>query len=102
MNFNASIFEFELAEKIADRALALAGAQGVAISKSDMVMDIVATHVNGCSLRLDELLRANEFEFTHDVFGIRRHLDRRTGKLGDCFTPRFAIVPELFLGEFHE
>jgi len=56
----------------------------------DADMDITACHASGCPLRLDELLMARDADFAHDVFGIRRHLDRATGKLGDCFLPRYA------------
>ena len=56
----------------------------------DFVMDITAVHANGCPLRLQALLDADEFNFTHDVLGIYRHLDRDTGQLGDCFTPKYA------------
>lgn len=41
-------------------------------------------------LRLGELFAADEFNFMHDICGIRVHLDRITGKLKDCFVPRFA------------
>lgn len=56
----------------------------------EMVMDITACHANGNPLRLADLLAADEFNFTHDVFGIRRHIDRTTGELRDCFVPRFT------------
>jgi hypothetical protein len=56
----------------------------------DINMDITAAHLNGNPLRLEALLAADDFNFVHDVFGIRRHLDRKTGKLGDCFLPRFS------------
>lgn len=56
-------------------------------------MDITAVHCNGRPLRLRELYLADDFNFSHDVFGIHRHLDRETGELGWCFVPRFA-VPE--------
>ena len=42
------------------------------------------------NLRLDELLEADDYEFTHDVFGIVNNIDRRTGKVGNLFVPRFA------------
>lgn len=54
-------------------------------------MDIIATHANGCPLRLLGLLEADAFNFTHDVCGIRRHLNRNTGKLENCFVPRYAM-----------
>ena len=56
----------------------------------DAMMDIEACHSNGCPLRLNELLATDDGNFGHDVFGIRRHLDRETGKLGGCFLPRFS------------
>ena len=37
------------------------------------------------------LLEADQFDFIHDVAGIHRHMDRSTGKLGDCFSPRFTL-----------
>jgi hypothetical protein len=56
----------------------------------DADMDICATHLNGCPLKLEELLAADDMNFAHDVFGIRRHIDRTTGELQDCFVPRYA------------
>lgn len=75
---------------IAERATKLAKAIGVTYTFIDAEMDICACHANGCSLKLDKLLGADDFNFTHDVFGIRRHLNRQTGVLEDCFLPRFA------------
>ncbi len=57
----------------------------------DIWMDIAATHANGCPLRLEELRDADGFNFAHDVLGIRRHLNRDTGKLEGHFLPRFAV-----------
>jgi len=53
-------------------------------------LDINAVHSNGNPLRLADLLSANTFGFTHDVTGIRRHIDRRTGQLKNCFLPRYS------------
>jgi hypothetical protein len=53
-------------------------------------MDITACHLNGCKLDLAKLLAADDFNFAHDVLGIRRHIDRETGQLMNCFRPRFA------------
>ena len=75
---------------IAQRAVAIAATAGFKYEFMDADMDITACHVNGNPLRLDELLAADEFNFAHDVFGIRRHIDRETGKLGNCFSPRFS------------
>lgn len=53
-------------------------------------MDIEATHCNGCPLDFDKLLKFDGFNFYHDIIGIRKHLDRQTGKLQNCFLPKCA------------
>lgn len=53
-------------------------------------MDITATHCNGCPLDLEKLLAADDFNFAHDIAGISNCLDRKTGKLTNCFLPRYA------------
>lgn len=52
-------------------------------------MDLSACHAD-VPLRLADLADADGFDFAHDVFGIMRHMDRETGKLGGCFFPRYA------------
>ena len=76
--------------KIAHRATSYAEGLGIHYPLMDAEMDITATHANGNPLRLDDLLHADDFNFAHDVFGIRRHIDRNTGQLQDCFVPRFS------------
>lgn len=93
IKFDCSRFEHGLIEKIVDRAEKMKP-EGMRQSRMDWFMDITACHANGCQLKLDELLVAADFDFAHDVFGIRRHIDRTTGRLGDCFLPRFAMPGE--------
>jgi hypothetical protein len=57
---------------------------------ADTIMDLKATIAQGCPLKLKELLIADLIDFAHDVGGIRRHIDRNTGLLGDFFLPRYA------------
>ena len=57
----------------------------------DIAMDITATHNNGCKLRLDELLKADDFNFAHDIAGISSNIDRNNGKLKNCFLPRYSL-----------
>lgn len=59
------------------------------ISKMDLMMDLEVVHKQ-TPLRLKELLKADEFNFFHDICGIYRHLNRQTGELENCFVPRFA------------
>lgn len=51
-------------------------------------MDVTACHANGCPLDLEKLLNFPNFDFMHDIVGIRDHLNRQTGKLERCFLPR--------------
>lgn len=80
----------DAAAKIADRAPAdLVTRVGGRVS---LMMDMLAADgVNGNPpIDLDALAQADDFNFIHDVAGVCRHLDRTTGKLTDCFIPRFA------------
>lgn len=90
VSFDCSLLESRLLTKIAQRAVTLAKAHGLDLPFSDMEMDLTACHCNGCPLDLERLLEATDSNFGHDVFGIRKHLDRTTGELTNCFVPRFA------------
>ncbi|KKK55056.1 hypothetical protein LCGC14_3078450, partial [marine sediment metagenome] len=41
-------------------------------------------------LDLARFLEGPDFDFAHDVWGIRNHLNRETGQLENCFLPRYA------------
>jgi hypothetical protein len=72
-------------QEIAKRAMELFGMDVMMVT-----LDVTACHLNGCPLKLAELLAADNSNFAHDIAGIGGHLDRRTGELRDCFLPRFA------------
>lgn len=88
INWKTTREEHDLIMKIVERAVA--GGLPQHIQVRDLVMDISAAHLNGNPLALDEMLAGEELDFTHDVYGIMRHIDRTTGKLGDFFSPRFS------------
>ena len=90
ITFKATPAERELSLAIARRAVRIASAHTIDYSLITAQMDILATHLNGCPLKLQELLDANDSNFIHDVFGIRNHLNRETGKLEDFFDPRYS------------
>lgn len=77
--------EHEIVKKIANRAVHAR----IYAKRIDARMDISAVHAH-CPLRLADLLSADNFNFSHDMYGIRTHLDRQTGKLTGFFLPRFA------------
>lgn len=60
------------------------------LDRMSLIMDLSATHANGCPMKFDELLTADDFNFFHDIYGIMRHINRRTGEMMDCFLPRFS------------
>jgi hypothetical protein len=90
ISFSASKQDYATIKEIATRAALMAREHGVDYDFLSAQMDITATHCSGNPLRLSELLAADRLNFSHDVFGIRRHLDRSTGELTDCFVPRFS------------
>jgi len=76
-------------DKITTRAIPLFAKVGVHVDRLDVVMDLAATHKT-CPLDLAAMADGREEDFAHDIGGIRRHLNRITGELEDCFVPRFA------------
>lgn len=89
MNFKVSRYDFWLIDRLTDRAMMMNKIHGTERKRIDVQMDVIACHANGCPLRLQELLGADDVNFAHDIFGIQRHLDRTTGRLTDNFTPRY-------------
>jgi hypothetical protein len=87
VSFKVTKKDARLIQKIAERAATIARNTVPVVA---IEMDITAAHANGNKLRLEELLKADDFNLAHDVFGIRRHIDRNTGELTDCFVPRFS------------
>jgi len=91
ISFDVGMEEFDIICEIADRAIELMEGFGhTPPEKMTLVMDLSATHANGCPLKLRELLDAERGTFAHDVGGIIKHINRETGQLEDCFVPRLA------------
>ncbi len=100
-SFKISPLEYKLIDKIVDRAEKLGivtpsrrgrkthGEHGYSRLTCDM--DLVACHANGMPLDLNALLHADDFNFSHDVWGIAKHINRTSGELENCFVPRFAL-----------
>lgn len=94
ISFSVSTPDAEIIASIVRRAEALAIQHGGSVDRMSLTMDMMACHANGTPLRLADLLAADDFNFSHDVFGIRRHIDRddsspTAGQMLDCFLPRF-------------
>ena len=90
-DFTVSKFEHDLIVKITQRAIENAARVGYNLEYMTLEMDITLVHKHQGGLKLDELLAADDGNFNHDVFGIRRHINRHTGELEDFFVPRFSL-----------
>jgi hypothetical protein len=86
LNFSSSKQEVMLISNIADKAISL----GINRPKLELLMDIEATHCNGNPLNLNGLYNAKDSDLLHDVSGIIYNLNRKTGKLENCFSPRYS------------
>lgn len=78
--------ELDLIFEIVVRAQKMGIAIGDHITQ---MMDVDHAHKQ-FTMRLEEWLKADDFNFAHDFCGIQRHIDRTTGVIGDFFIPRFA------------
>jgi hypothetical protein len=88
VNFDSTAEDAELIDKIVERALT----RFPELDFLTLNMDITATHLNGCELKLEEFLETNDdTSFCHDIYGITRHINRNTGVLGGFFRPRFSV-----------
>lgn len=84
VKFNSTKEELELIYKITQRA----HRELLIPDKLNLIMDLDATHSNGTPLDFEKLLGFDNFNFAHDIHGIMKHIDRRTGGLTRCFLPR--------------
>lgn len=80
----------ETVSKIVARAVKDPQMGSLIKDKLSLDMDLMATHISGCPLNLDRLLRFEDADFWHDILGIRANINRENGKLENCFLPRCA------------
>jgi hypothetical protein len=93
IEFSISPEDADLIEQIVNRAFKeLYPSQSNRPSRLHLLMDLTAVQANGNPLYLRELLNAPPFDFAHDIYGIRRHLNRETGQLANCFVPRYSVI----------
>lgn len=78
--------EMKTISKIAKRAVKMYPV----LNHMSTVMDLDAVHEK-TPLQLAELLKADNFNFAHDVVGIANNLNRETKELENCFSPRFSV-----------
>jgi hypothetical protein len=87
--------DFDQIEMVLDRAVKRFNELAPPHDKMDrdeinsLRMDLCAVGKH-CPMNWTALSCAPLTHLVHDVFGIRQHIDRSTGKLGGCFLPRYA------------
>ena len=52
------------------------------------IMNLIAANANGCPIDFEKLLNAPPFDFKHDIYGIEKNIDKKTGEIKNCFLPR--------------
>jgi len=79
-----------LIDRIVSYAKDMAKDYGLNFKPLDCMMDLTICHANGCPLDLERMAKASDPDLVHDVWGIAKWLDRKTGRLTGVFWPRFA------------
>ncbi|MED1228437.1 hypothetical protein P4T89_13015 [Bacillus nakamurai] len=57
--------------------------------RMSLIMDLKCVNEE-FNLRLEDLLNADDFNFSHDILGIQNNLNREERKMENLFVPRFA------------
>lgn len=93
INWEITHEDHDLLMRVVDRAIN--ELNGYPDEPRTLIMDLNACHANGCPLDFAGLLTAHLGDFSHDIYGVREHINRQTGKLEDCFVPRYALANQV-------
>jgi len=91
INWNVSKKDLKFVGAIIERAIN----DNKKLNAKSLRMDLIAIHKNGNPLDLEKLLSANLFNFNHDVYGIMKYIDRKTGRLTNHFLPRYSRASKI-------
>lgn len=72
----------EIAKRAEDKGLLM-------FDRMSLIMDIENAHKQ-FNLKLNEWLKADDLDFSHDIVGIQQNINRETKKVENCFLPRYA------------
>lgn len=89
----ARVLKRAIQAKVMDRAEPLFVEAGIVFDRGSLLMDLDSCDETGDPLDYEKLLAFPDADFGHDIFGIRRHMDRSSwpGKLKNCFLPRCRL-----------
>lgn len=82
------MIKLETLEKIAKRYEEMV--HGYPDDRITTVMDLDVVEKQFPDADFNVLVNFPDDDFAHDIFGIKRHIDRREMKIIDCFVPRFV------------
>lgn len=91
ISFDVSLAEMRIIKRIARRGHQLLKQHGVDRDRTSIEMDLCACHANGCPLDLEKLAGFDDFNLSHDLLGLAKCLDHRTGQLLRHFRPQCAL-----------
>ena len=72
----------EIAKRAEDKGLLM-------FDRMSLIMDIQNAHEQ-FNMKLNELLKADDLDFSHDIVGIQQNINRETKQVENCFLPRYA------------
>ena len=84
IKFETTKEEDVLISRITQRAKVLLKIKDV----GSLQMDLSATHCNCTPIDFEKLLAFDDFNFSHDIYGIMDTIDRTNGQLTHGFLPR--------------
>lgn len=72
----------EIAKRAEDKGLLM-------FDRMSLIMDIQNAHEQ-FNMKLNEWLKADDLDFSHDIVGIQQNINRETKEVENCFLPRYA------------
>lgn len=79
--------ETDKINQLSKRAVSFGLIKPKEIASLSIDLELAFEHFN---LDLDKFLKFDDFNFCHDIIGIRQHIDRKNKKFRNCFLPRCA------------
>lgn len=92
LNAFCSQGDIDCIKACAARACEVMLGYGYVLNPVLVAADLMCVHCNGQPMHLTRLLLSDAADFEHDIGGIWRHLDRKSGKLLHGWKPIFAMV----------
>lgn len=89
LKVEASLIDADTIRRIAKRAADMARHFGFGADEFYIALDITVVHLNIKKLKLLQLLMSGDDDFSHDVFGIARYINRRDCVLMEDFKCKF-------------